>query len=253
MFEHEFEVHFTLKSIPQIKLSFEGSVKIDDFELEEKEGKIAGKTSISIDSNDPALAKRQASNKIEELAMILTLIFGTAYEIDDLNVIHKPIIEKSEARQIVSVFDTVGVSENIVIIKKHSGEFLKEQYNIWRDRLHKSRDKEHLIRALKWWRRGALDEDKVDRFLHYWITLEILASILKKDLKKEFEEFCNEVGVTCKPDGQHSLKWIRNELLHGPGEDKEKAEELAKKYADTFGNEIFRAIKKIVESRTLNT
>jgi len=253
MIEHEFEVRFTLKSSPQIKKSFEGSVKVDDFELEEKEGKIAGKTSISIDSNDPALGKRQAFNKIEELATILTLILGTAYVIDDLNAIHKPIIKKTKAEQIVSVFDTARVSENIVIIQKLTDEYLKEQYNIWRDILDKSGDKEHLIRALKWWRKGSLDEDKVDRFLHYWITLEILAYILKKDLEKEFEEFCKETEITCKPDGKHSLKWIRNKLVHSAGKDKEKAEELAKNYADTLGNEIFKVIKRIIKGVTHNT
>jgi hypothetical protein len=97
MFEHEFEVCFTLKSIPQMKISFEGSVKIDDFKIEAQDGKIVGKTSISIDMDDPELAKRQAIDKIEELATILTLIFGTAYEIYDLSVVHKPIIEKTEA------------------------------------------------------------------------------------------------------------------------------------------------------------
>jgi len=249
MFEHEFEVRFTLKSIPQIKLSFEGTVKINDFEIEVQEGKIAGKTSISIDINDPALAKRQAINKIDELAMILTLIFGISYEIYDLNVIHKPIIEKTESGQIVSVFDTCRITERVEIIKKIPKEFLHEQYNLWRNRLSKSRDNQVLIRALKWWRKGSLDEDKVDRFLHYFITLEILASILKK----EFKEFCNESGVTYRPDGQHSLKWIRNKLLHSAGEDKEKAEELAKNYVDTLQNEIFQVIKKIMESQTLNT
>jgi hypothetical protein len=63
MYGHEFEVHFTLKSIPQIKDEFEGTVKVDDFEIETQGGKIFGKSSISIDSNDPVLAERLAIKK----------------------------------------------------------------------------------------------------------------------------------------------------------------------------------------------
>jgi hypothetical protein len=37
---HEFEVRFTLESIPQIKVEFEGTVKVNDFEIEAQEGKI---------------------------------------------------------------------------------------------------------------------------------------------------------------------------------------------------------------------
>ena len=65
MFGHEFEVRFNLKSDSQIKLLFEGAVKIGDFEIETQEGKIVGKTSISIDIDHHELAKRQAFNKIE--------------------------------------------------------------------------------------------------------------------------------------------------------------------------------------------
>jgi hypothetical protein len=46
MSEHEFEVRFNLKSDSQIKLLFEGAVKIGDFEIETQEGRIVGKTSI---------------------------------------------------------------------------------------------------------------------------------------------------------------------------------------------------------------
>jgi hypothetical protein len=249
MFRHEFEVRFTLKSIPQIKLLFEWGVKIDDFEIEVQDGKIVGKTSISIDVDDLELAKRQAIDKIEELTTILTLTFGTPYKVDDISVVHKPIIKKTESGQTLSIFDTVHITEQVVIIQKIPTEFIEEQYYLWRDKLSKLKDKEVLLRALKWWRRGSLDEDNVDRFLHYFITLEMLASLIEK----KFEEVCNEAGITYRPDGRHSLKWVRNKLLHSVGEEKEIAEKLAKNYADILGNEIFHVIKKILEGQMLNT
>ena len=97
---------------------FEGAVKIDDFEIEAQGGKIIGKTSISIDIDDPELAKRQAIDKIEELATILTLTFGTPYEVDDISVVHKPIIKKTESGQTLVIFDTVRITEQVVIIQK---------------------------------------------------------------------------------------------------------------------------------------
>jgi hypothetical protein len=244
MSEHEFEVRFTLKSAPQIKLLFEGAVKIDDFEIEAQEGKIVGKTSISIDMDDPELAKRQAIDKIEELATILTLIFGTAYEIYDLSVVHKPIIEKTETGQKISIFDTIHIAEGVAVIKRTSKEIIEEQYNFWRDKIRKLEDREVLIRALKWWRRGSLDEDKVDKFMHYFIVLELLAS---KYSQRDIEKFCNEYGIKYKPDGRRSLKDVRNKLIHDISEGKDVAEEWARKFADTLGYEIFQAIKKIIE------
>jgi hypothetical protein len=244
MSEHEFEVRFTLKSAPQIKLLFEGAVKIDDFEIEAQEGKIVGKTSISIDMDDPELAKRQAIDKIEELATILTLIFGTAYETYDLSVVHKPIIEKTETGQKISIFDTIHIAEGVAVIKRTSKEIIEEQYNFWRDKIRKLEDREVLIRALKWWRGGSLDEDKVDKFMHYFIVLELLAS---KYSQRDIEKFCNEYGIKYRPDEGHTLKDVRNTLIHDINEGKDLAEEWARKFADTLGYEIFKAIKKIIE------
>jgi hypothetical protein len=245
MFGHEFEVRFNLKSDSQIKLLFEGAVKIGDFEIETQEGKIVGKTSISIDIDHPELAKRQAFDKIEELATILTLIFGTACEIYDLRVVHKPIIEKTESEQKISIFfRRIHTAEGVVVIKGTPKEVIEEQYNFWRDKLRKLEDKEVLIRALKWWRRGSLDDDKVDKFIHYFIVLELLAS---KYSYRNIEKFCSEYGIKYKPDERCSLKDVRNKLIHDISEGKDVAEEWARKFADTLGYEIFQAIKKIIE------
>jgi hypothetical protein len=255
---HEFEARFTLKSIPQTKDDFEGIVKIDDFEIEAQGGKIVGKTSISIDSNDPALAERLAIKKLEELATIITLVLGTAYKVVDISVVHKPIIEKTESGQIVTIFDQLRVAEEIQVIKKPAKEFVEKQYYFWKDKLSRF-DKEKrdiLLRVLKWWRKGSLDEDNVDKFLHYFITLEMFVLLLtgKEEISKnEFEEVCKNIGVTFRSDNEHDIKWIRNKLMHSKREEKEKAEELAEKYAVMLGGEIIRAIKRYVEESGLTT
>jgi hypothetical protein len=244
MSEHEFEVRFNLKSDSQIKLLFEGAVKIGDFEIETQEGRIVGKTSISIDIDDPELAKRQAIGKVEELVTILTLAFGKAHEVGDISVVHNPIIKKTESGQSISIFDIAHSTEQLVIIQEIPKEIIEEQYNFWRDKIRKLEDREVLIRALKWWRRGSLDEDKVDKFMHYFIVLELLAS---KYSQRNIEKFCNEYGIKYKPDERCSLKDVRNKLIHDISEGKDVAEEWARKFADTLGYEIFQAIKKIIE------
>jgi len=263
MCTHEFEVRFTLKSIPQIKDEFEGAVKVDDFEIETQEGKIFGKSSISIESNDPvlaeSLAERVAIKKIEELASIFTLAFQTAYKIDDFSVVRKPIIEKTESGQIVvSVFDKARITEDVKITKKTPKEIVENQYYFWKDRLSRL-DKEKrdiLLRVLKWWRKGSFDDDNVDKFLHYFIALEMFALLLtgKDEISKnEFEEVCKHIGVSFRLDNEYDIKWVRNKLMHAKGEEKEKAEELAEKYANRLGTEIIQAIKKIIEESALTT
>jgi hypothetical protein len=71
--------------------------------------------------------------------------------------------------------------------------------------------------------------------------------------KNEFEEVCKNIGVTFRPDNEHDIKWIRNKLMHSKREEKDKAEELAEKYAVMLGGEIIRAIKKYVEESGLTT
>jgi len=72
---------------------------------------------------------------------------------------------------------------------------LKELSN----KLSKLERSEDLLRAVKWWAKGYLEEDEVDKFLDYYIALEMPASIMgyenvkgfpdvKKFSKKKFSE-----------------------------------------------------------------
>ena len=105
------------------------------------------------------------------------------------------------------------------------------------------------MRAIKWWREGNLEEDNVDKFLDYFISFEILASI--KGYKSEYKEdwarkFSEDYSITHKPGGKMTINEIRNYIMHELGPEKEEAEKLANKYADTFGREILYAIKRII-------
>jgi len=121
---------------------------------------------------------------------------------------------------------------------------------------------EVLLRVIKWWVSGGLDEDPLDRFLKFFIAFELLASLMgykgknkgksKKGKNKDHEEksgdswvkeFCDDYGLTCEFEGKR-VNEIRNLIMHEPSEKRERAEEVARKHADEFGQEVFKAIRR---------
>ena len=105
---------------------------------------------------------------------------------------------------------------------------------------------EELLRAVRWWVSGSLDEDPLDRFLKFFIAFEMLASL--EGYKRKFgdswvEKFCVDYGLTCEFDGVRANR-VRNLIIHEPGEDRDRAEEIARKHADEFGREVLKAIRR---------
>jgi len=95
---------------------------------------------------------------------------------------------------------------------------------------------------------GGLNEDPLDRFLKFFIAFELLASL--KGYKGKFgdlwvEKFCVDYGLTCEFEGMRVNK-VRNLIMHKPGEDREQAEEVARKHADKFGCEVLKAIWRVL-------
>jgi len=43
-----------------------------------------------------------------------------------------------------------------------------------------------------------------------------------------------------------SVNKIRNLIMHEPGEERDRAEEVARKHADEFGQEVLKAIRRIL-------
>jgi len=125
-------------------------------------------------------------------------------------------------------------------------------------KLQGSKQGEALLRAIKWWRKGFFEEDKVDKFLDYYIAFEMLASILGYKECKESEErrkaecawaksFAENYSITFRV-GEMSLTEIRNNIMHAPGPEKDEAEKLAAQHADRLGMELLNTIKKIISA-----
>jgi len=111
-----------------------------------------------------------------------------------------------------------------------------------------SKRAEELLRVVKWWVSGSLDEDPLDRFLKFFIAFEMLASL--KGYKGKFgdswvERFCADYGLTCKFEGMR-VNEVRNSIMHEPGEKREEAEGVARRHADEFGREVLKAIRRIL-------
>jgi|GEM_PF-854284 len=123
---------------------------------------------------------------------------------------------------------------------------------------NKRRVVDSLLRVVKWWVSGSLDEDPLDRFLKFFIAFEMLASLIKHKEKSKkgknedhkekssdswAEEFCNDYGLICEFEGMR-VNRIRNLIMHEPGKERDQAEEIARKHADEFGQEVFKAIRR---------
>jgi ADP-heptose:LPS heptosyltransferase len=105
-----------------------------------------------------------------------------------------------------------------------------------------------LIRAIKWWIAGDVDDDPLDKFLKFYIAFELLAAA--QEYKEKYpndwvKRFCNDYGITYKIN-KWRLSDIRNYLVHNPGEEREEAERLAAQHAERFGLELLEAIKKAI-------
>jgi hypothetical protein len=249
---HEFDVTFMLRSKPNISYLLDGVIEYGGISIETRDGKIYGKTTISIEKDDHHLAREKAIEELEKLASMLTVIFGEGFIIEDVKVAHKPIIEDRGKVKEIAIFDTLEVKASLEIYSKKSLDEIKAELKELTDRINKLGESKALLRAIKWWGKGDLEEDKVDKFLDYFISFEMLASIkgYKSKYKEWARKFSNDYSITHKPDGKTAVNTIRNNILHKPGPEKEEAEKLANQYADSFGKEILKAIKRIIEEST---
>jgi hypothetical protein len=252
---HEFDVTFLLKGKPNISYSFDGVIEHEGVTIETRDGKICGKMVISVESGDYNLARERAIKEVEKLTAMLTIILGGGFTIEDIRVEHRPIIESEGRVKKITVFDSiVPGKEEVYMMKTFSRESLEDVKNKLKEltgkigKLNRSMD---YLKAIKWWAKGDLEEDKVDKFLDYFISFEMLASLKGYSRKKYGKEwarkFSEKYSITYRLGERKPITDIRNKIMHAPGPEKDEAEELAKQYADSFGRELLEAIKKILD------
>lgn len=96
-------------------------------------------------------------------------------------------------------------------------EIFAQVWHNWDKNLHKER----LIRACSWFAKGLNEEQSIDQFISYWISMEILSSILRRNLMQKVrnpsaweavKEIFNKYNKTFTFD---NVCDARSQLLHG--------------------------------------
>jgi len=245
-----FEVRFTLRSRPEFGFSFSRAIQLRGVTLETREGKIHGKFTITPECDDYNSAKERARETAEMIALLLTLALGAGFVVEDVRVDRKPIIEEEGRVKKIVVSDYVYASEALVTITRKCSEEemtkLEAELQKLANKLKQAEYGEDLLRVIKWWRKGNMEEDGVDAFLHYYIAFEMLASLKGYKCEEWAKRFAEDYSITYKPDGKTRITDIRNWLVHARDPEKEIAEKLASQHAGRFGSELLNAIKMIV-------
>ncbi|MCC6005671.1 MAG: hypothetical protein LM590_15135 [Thermofilum sp.] len=248
---YEFEVRFTFKSRPDVGFSFDRAIQLGVTTLETREGKVHGTMTLRLESGDPNAARGKALEVAEKIASLLSLALDAGFAVEEVRVTRKPEIKEEGGVKKITVFDYAIGREwaNITAIysKEEINELEIKLQNLM-NRIERGAHGRDILRAIKWWRKGSLEEDKVDAFLHYYVALEMLASI--KGYKGKYgdwvKRFTEDYSITYEPDGRTPINEIRGKIVHAAGPEKEAAEMLAVQYADMLGRELFDAIKKLV-------
>lgn len=252
------QAEFCLRS--PSKYHFEVPVELDGVRLETRDGKVCGEVTMSM--TDLAHMEEVIYREVDRVALLLTLQSGEGFTVEDFRV-RGAVRVSSEERgattevrleaHVVSKFREEVLIERTARYTKERLERLVAELRELSSRLSKLGGGEDVLRAVRWWRKGYLEEDRVDRFLHYYIAFEILASVrgyksrYKNWAKRFSEDYSITYSITYGPGSKTTVRNIRNWLVHEPGPEKDRAEELARQYADRFGAEILRAIKRIID------
>ena len=185
--------------------------------------------------------------KAELLTYAMSLIRGVGLEINSFTTTPQPM---SDGKATVHAEMTVRTKYQLDITEYVNEPLIRramELMNKFKNALRNpniNKKAEELLRIVRWWALGDLDTDPVDKFLKFFIAFEMLASLMGykgKSGDSWVETFCKKYGLTCKFEGMRVNK-IRNLIMHEPGEDRDRAEEVARKHADEFGREVLKAI-----------
>jgi len=205
---------------------------------------------VEAESNYKAreLALRNAKEKAELIAYVLSLGLGHAFEVEDVRLDSlqpkddKGLRLNTLLQLNVSYFYTL---HNLIPedkVKSAIESALKLEKAVSKAQ-KKVKTFNELMRVVRWWVSGLKDEDPVDRFLKFYFACEMLAAIKGYNRCKEFSN--KYLDGYYKLDDMN-INRVRNKLVHAVGEDKDKAEELAIRHADEFGSKVLSAIKRVI-------
>jgi len=173
----------------------------------------------------------------EHVETILSLISFTTFAYCDAAMRNSIISVEKEVHPFRCNVYPFGEQEILgSLIKIDQSEFSKifESYE-------KSDEKPRILRALSWLRKGMGEENPVDEFISYWTGLEVIKSILRRNLKTKIQTVLEWDGVEniftreLKFYKFEAIKDARRRLFHGGKEE------------DTLDNNFMEEIKGYLE------
>jgi hypothetical protein len=238
-----FEVNFLLKCAVDFPLRDE--LECYGVKLRVEGGVVRGTATVHASNSEEA--KQKGRELAEVVASALTLEFGRAFSVEQINVNQASQRREGdrqviEARDIDLMYDQAKAASWPMNWKESVAKYIQ----LLTANREKTESKK-FIRVLKWWRAGDVDDDPLDKFLKFYIALELLAAAQRYRGKYPdwVKRFCNDYGITYRIN-KWRLSDIRNYLVHNPGEKREEAERLAAQHAERFGLELLEAIRKAI-------
>jgi hypothetical protein len=237
-----FEVNFLLRCAVDFPLRDE--LECCGVKLRVDGGVVRGTATVHASNSEEA--KQKGRELAEVVASALTLVFGRAFSVEQINV-NQASQRREGDRQVIEARDVAFMYDRSSMASWPMN--WKESVARYMQLLTAYKEKPEFIRVLKWWRAGDVDDDPLDKFLKFYIAFELLAAVLRyrRRCNKEWaKQFCRDFGITYQINEKFSLPRIRNSLVHVPGEEREEAERLAAQHAERFGLELLEAIRKAI-------
>lgn len=190
---------------------FDAIKQIDDINLH------AGLNIITaLEANSLGEAKETSKSFIETTLNLVS--FSTLTSCNPAKLVSTINITNKEAhpfRNYIYPFDEQEIIASLSVINEPTFRALFDAYT-------KSSQQQRTLRALTWLRKGICEENSTDEFVSYWVGLEVIKHILRRELKRKMRNVGEWDGVkdifTNKlhfSDFDTIKKDARNGLLHG--------------------------------------
>jgi hypothetical protein len=231
---------------PHVRYSLDHAVELGALKLESMNGMLVVRERLCGDTAEAVL--KETRERSEKLAFLLSMALGDVPAVKDVDVV---ITAEERGKKVIMVTDSAKLIEEALVIKQLGKDSMRKIEEV----LKQDYAPGELIRALKYIRRGLFEEDHVDKFLNCYIAFELLAAAVKRYGGEGWiTNFCSSYGIRCEFGG-YKVNDIRAALLHPEAKklSKEQAEELARAYAGEFCNEVFAALRRIMQRKNCCT
>ena len=231
---------------PHVRYSLDHAVELGALKLESINGMLVVRERLCGDTADAVL--KEARERSEKLAFLLSMALGDVFAVKDVDV---AITAEERSKKGIMATDSAKIIKEALVIKQLGEDSMRKIEEVLRQDYAPG----GLVRAFKYIRRGLFEEDHVDKFLNCYIAFELLAAAVERYGGEGWiTNFCSSYGIRCEFGG-YKVNDIRAALLHPEAKklSKEQAEELTRAHAGEFCNEVFAALRRIMQRKNCCT